>query len=91
MKRTATTRPFPAKQYGKCPLGVTPDGCVSHPIHKGDMIVRLDKRLVWHEEKAGRYGKIYLSRCTSEYVHAKCLEEYNEWKMEKDAADKENR
>lgn len=87
MKRHAVTRPFPAKQYGTCPLSVTPEGCVTHAIRKGDMIVRLNKTLLWHEEKISKYGNVYLSRCTADYAHEKCLEEYNEWKGTKDSDD----
>lgn len=84
----ASSRPFKATRYGVCPLKGTPDGCVSHGIYSGDLIVRLETPLVWHEEKVSQHnGKIYLARCTAQYVHDECLREHLERKRKENVTD----
>ena len=85
----ANSLPFKAKRYGVCPLKPTPDGGVSHDIRIGDLVVRLEHPLVWHEEKVSRYGKVYLARCTARYVHAECLEAHLERKRKENVTDDE--
>jgi hypothetical protein len=71
----ATCRPFKAKQYGKCPIGGV------HPIKEGDLIVRLEVPFQWTESNRlvprGR-GRFFTDLKSTQYVHAKCLEERND-------------
>ncbi len=66
----AITRPFKAKQHGLCPIGGV------HPIKKGDLIVKLEEPVSWIKEHRAR--KSYLTKRSTQYVHAKCLEERND-------------
>jgi hypothetical protein len=74
----ASSRPFKAKQYGKCPIENGIDG-EHHTIKKGDLIVRLETRVVWPEMRAsiGMGGKPFVVKCNADYAHDNCLEAYN--------------
>ena len=72
------SRPFKAKQYGKCPIK---NGTSEHhTINIGDIIVRLETGVKWTEKRAsiGMHGKCFNVQCSTDYAHAKCLEERNE-------------
>ena len=66
----ATSRPFKSKHSGRCAI-------CKRVISEGELMVRLDKRTAWNEERAslGMYGKRYSVLRTSNYAHAQCLEE----------------
>ena len=54
-------------------------GICKKRIVEGQLIVKLEKPITWIESKLiphGR-GKFFRNKRTSEYVHAKCLEERN--------------
>ena len=74
----AASRPFKAREYGKCPIenGVRGE---HHTIKKGDLIVRLETRVVWPEMRCsiGLQSKPFTVQCSTDYVHSKCLEERN--------------
>jgi hypothetical protein len=77
----ATSRPFRASQYGKCPIKNGASG-EHHAINKGDSIVRISPGVKWTEVKTGRYGKKYLAQLSTDYAHVGCLEKLNERKGE---------
>lgn len=75
----AASRPFKAREYGKCPIenGVRGE---HHTIGKGDLIVRLERGVRWYEMRAGHgYGrKIFEVECSSVYAHKECLDKLDE-------------
>ena len=71
----AATRPFKSKyDSGRCPI-------CRRRISKDALIVKLDKPIVWIEQKRmipRGGGRFFTDRKESQYVHAKCLEERND-------------
>jgi len=78
-KLTAASRPFKARDYGKCPIGNGIRG-EYHPIRKGDIIVRLERGVKWHEKRA-RHG-VFEVECSTMYAHNECLKILNEKEKE---------
>lgn len=70
----AASRPFKAKDYGKCPIE---DGVRGkhHTIGKGDIIVRLERGIRWYEMRAGQGAgrKVFEVECSTMYAHETCL------------------
>lgn len=77
-KLKAASRPFKAREYGKCPIM---DGCRGelHTIGKGDLIVRLEIGVRWYEMRAGHGAgkKIFEVECSTMYAHEECLNKLN--------------
>ena len=73
-KLTAASRPFKAREYGKCPIE---DGIRGehHTINPGDIIVRLERGIRWYEKRLGHdHGsKVFEVECSTMYAHEKCL------------------
>jgi len=73
-KLKAASRPFKAREYGKCPIenGVRGE---HHTINGGDIIVRLKRGVSWYEMRAGQGSgrKIFEVECFTMYAHNECL------------------
>ena len=69
-KLTAASRPFKAREYGKCPIenGVSGE---HHTINVGDIIVRLERGVRWYETRAGQ--GVFEVECSTMYAHENCL------------------
>lgn len=84
IKLKAASRPFKAREYGKCPIenGVRGE---HHTINIGDIIVRLERGIMWNEMRAGGSfsGKTFEVECSTMYAHNECLKVLSEKEMEK--------
>lgn len=78
-KLKAASRPFKARDYGKCPINKGVRG-EHHIINKGDIIVRLERGVRWYEMRAGRGAgrKTFEVECSTMYAHNECLKILNE-------------
>lgn len=74
----AASRPFKAREYGKCPIMDGSRGEL-HTIGKGDLIVRLETGVRWYEMRAGHGAgkKIFEVECSTMYAHVECLNKLN--------------
>jgi len=75
----AASRPFRARDYGKCPIenGVRGE---HHTINPGDIIVRLVRGIRWYETRAGQ--GVFEVECSTMYAHNECLKILNEMEKE---------
>ena len=78
-KLKAASRPFKAREYGKCPIenGVRGE---RHMINVGDIIVRLERGIRWYEMRAGQ--GVFEVECSTMYAHDECLKNLNEKEKE---------
>ena len=70
----ATSRLLKAKHYGTCAICKT-------RISKGALIVRLEKPVSWIVNNRlipHGGGRFFVDQRSSQYVHAKCMEERND-------------
>ena len=77
-KLRAASRPFKAREYGKCPIenGIRGE---HHTISVGEIIVRLERGIRWYEMRAGQGSgrKIFEVECSTMYAHNECLTKLN--------------
>lgn len=79
IKLKAASRPFKAREYGKCAIenGIRGE---HHTINIGDIIVRLERGVRWNEMRAGQ--GVFEVECSTMYAHNECLKILSEKEKE---------